>query len=124
MRDRNREQYENDPAFRSIADMAFHAMAQGSLTAEELRRAVMFGAMRYEMENLRPVTLVRDASGDPNVQWPDFDYSKLPEPGDIRDGRTVHAVNRELGSFASCTDSKAHSVCVKCIKTVLPRTKP
>jgi hypothetical protein len=54
VRDRSREQYETDPTFKAFADLAHQTMAKGQLTAEELRRAVMYGAIQYETYTVRP----------------------------------------------------------------------
>lgn len=51
---RSEDQYQNDPAFRMFADLAHKTCADGQLSPEEMRRAVMYGCYRAEMRRLEP----------------------------------------------------------------------
>lgn len=57
------KQYMSDPAFRAVATMAEKLVAEGTLSPEELRRAVMYGVYLYE------------------IRRPGSAYFRFPDPG-------------------------------------------
>lgn len=63
MKDRLQERYESDPAFHAMVDQCEALIAKLQLTPSELREAVMFAALRYDMKNPQPIMLFRDESG-------------------------------------------------------------
>ncbi len=61
MKDLLQQRYENDPAFHAMVDQCDMLISTLKLTPSELREAVMFAALRYDMRNPQPITMYRDA---------------------------------------------------------------
>jgi hypothetical protein len=51
------ERYLHDPAFHNLVDTIYHYMETLELTPHEMREAVMLAAIKFEMNNIRPILM-------------------------------------------------------------------
>jgi hypothetical protein len=71
MKDRLQVRFENDPNFRAMVTQCEMLIETLQLTPSELREAVMFAALRYDMRNPQPIDMRRNPDGNLEIS-PDF----------------------------------------------------
>jgi hypothetical protein len=59
-----RERYLNDAKFHTLVDYFYVQMFQQKVIFSELHDALMFAGLKFEMENIRPYCIVKEATDD------------------------------------------------------------
>jgi hypothetical protein len=69
MKDRLQERYEHDPAFYAMVNHCEALISRLQLTPSELREAVMFAVLRYDMHNPQSsLTMARKPDGTLSIE--------------------------------------------------------